>query len=201
MISLPKPTKISLSEAVRFVARQSAVSTKKAQDAIKDAGTTGSLEAFGVHPLNYHPDIAVAKKHPAFREARLEAADWAGVDWKTETSGRLSSICVNTASLESWFFAIGSASHASTPPPLSMASDELIRQQLQSLYNEPDQKPPNLVEVTPLIRDRLKELGKRATQEKIRSIAEEDEFKRHRRPAGRTVVADRNFVNLSKPQV
>ena len=105
MSTLPKPTFLPLKKAVRHVVQACQASLQEARGAIRDAGVSGQLEGFGLCPLNAHPDEAEARRlaNGRFKKQKFGNDDWASLNFKTQTSGRLSSIEVNRTDLISLF--------------------------------------------------------------------------------------------------
>ena len=116
MSPLPKPTFLPLKKGVQHVVQACQASLKDARGAIRDAGISGQLEAFGSCPLNAHSDLARAKilsNGQQFRQ-KLAGADWQTIDFKTQTSGRLSLIELSRIDLISLFPFEGHSSEATT---------------------------------------------------------------------------------------
>ena len=75
------------------------------------------------------------------------------------------------------------ANAAQTPTELRRASDDDIIAVLRDVYREACPSP-NLTEVYPLARGKLKERGLRATKQRIQDLAGQNEFKLQRNKAG-----------------
>jgi hypothetical protein len=78
-------------------------------------------------------------------------------------------------------------------PALPQATDGYIRAALRAVYNEAQakgDKAPNVKQVGPLAKAWLVKKGRTASKNKIGKIADEDEFRRYRRPVGKTIKSE-----------
>jgi hypothetical protein len=73
---------------------------------------------------------------------------------------------------------------------LRPASKTQIQAIVRAVYAEPG-KPPNIRELPKVVRPRLHQLGFDASENQIAGIGNDPEFKRLRRPLGRTVASER----------
>ena len=105
MTELPKPTILSLKKAVRYIVEVYGVSLNTARETLREGGVAGRIEAFGYCPPNAHPDAAEATRlaNGRVKRQKLTHEDWAILNFKTGTSGRLSSIEVNRIDLITLF--------------------------------------------------------------------------------------------------
>jgi hypothetical protein len=76
-----------------------------------------------------------------------------------------------------------------TPVP-AKASPALIRETIAAIYADPayqlpNGKPPNKVELVPIVKQRLADKGRTASWDEIQKIADEDEFKALRGQVGK----------------
>jgi hypothetical protein len=87
------------------------------------------------------------------------------------------------------------ASQPSGPPgELRPASEDMIKDEIRSAYDRAEaarEKPPNVKEVSRVVQLSLKQKDRRASRRQIEKLAEAEEFKRRRRPPGRTVASER----------
>jgi hypothetical protein len=88
------------------------------------------------------------------------------------------------AGAESERAAAADPSQSPTPPALAVAVEAAIREALREIYRERSGDPPNINTVVPLVREQLGRKGLKATWPRIQSIADEDEFRKLRRPRG-----------------
>ena len=82
---------------------------------------------------------------------------------------------------------------ASSPKP---APDQLITNEVRCAYNLADKnggKPPNIKEIAKPVQCRLKELGYSASATQIQTIADRPEFKKRRRPQGKTLKSEKRL--------
>jgi hypothetical protein len=97
--------------------------------------------------------------------------------------GRLDSLPVE--------FGVGASTEA-TPAPRPASVDH-IRNALRVVYDEAETSgdpPPNVKQVRPLAKTLLDQQGLIASENHIGDIADEDEFKRRRRPPGKTLKSE-----------
>jgi hypothetical protein len=77
---------------------------------------------------------------------------------------------------------------------LKLASERMIEDEVRRVYDTVDKegkKPPNIKEVAKPALARLQEVGYTASARQIEKIAERPEFKRRRRPPGKTISSDK----------
>jgi hypothetical protein len=82
---------------------------------------------------------------------------------------------------------------ASSPKP---APDQLITNEVRCVYDLADKngaKPPNIKEIAKPVQCRLKELGYSASATQIQTIADRPEFKKRRRPQGKTLKSEKRL--------
>src|SRR5262249_12448954 len=74
------------------------------------------------------------------------------------------------------------------------ASEQMIIAEVRRAYDiakREGTKPPNINEVAKPVYARLREIGQTASAAQIKRIAERPEFKKRRRPAGKTVLSEK----------
>ena len=77
---------------------------------------------------------------------------------------------------------------------LKPASVPMIKGEVHRAYDIADKegkKPPNINEVAKLVQARLREIGHTASGRQIKGIAERPEFKKRRRPPGKTLSSEK----------
>jgi hypothetical protein len=78
-------------------------------------------------------------------------------------------------------------------PPFKNAPMPLIGKAITAVYDDADasgQKPPNIVELAPLVQAWLKAKGYSASKKQIRKIGNEEAFEARRRPPGKTLRSE-----------
>jgi hypothetical protein len=78
-------------------------------------------------------------------------------------------------------------------PPLKNAPVPLIGKAITAVYDEAaasGQKPPNIVELAPLVQAWLKAKGYSASKKQIRKVGNEEAFEARRRPPGKTLRSE-----------
>jgi hypothetical protein len=89
--------------------------------------------------------------------------------------------------------AMGMAKQVNSPP-LKPAGDPRIRTEIRAAYADAQNqniKPPNIVELGKIVQKRLANAEFSAAQEQIQKIGAEGEFKKLRRPVGKTIASER----------
>jgi hypothetical protein len=84
--------------------------------------------------------------------------------------------------------------HEAASIKLRKAQDRVIEDEVRRVYDIADNegsKPPNIKEVPKLVKARLRDIGQAASATKIQEIAERPEFKRRRRPPGKTLSSEK----------
>jgi hypothetical protein len=84
--------------------------------------------------------------------------------------------------------------HKVSSPELKKASNRMVTDEVRRAYDIADKegkKPPNINEVTKLVQARLGETGHTASARQIKGIAERPEFKKRRRPPGKTLSSEK----------
>jgi hypothetical protein len=85
-------------------------------------------------------------------------------------------------------------SNAATSPQPKLASEQTIESAVRREYERAerqDEKPPNIKEVTKPVQAQLQASGYYASAAKIQKIAERPEFKKRRRPPGKTLKSEK----------
>jgi hypothetical protein len=88
-------------------------------------------------------------------------------------------------------------------PQLKPASGPMIQDELHRVYDiaaQEGEKPPNINEVAAPVQARLREIGHTASTAQIKGIAERPEFKKRRRPAGKTVKSEKRGPRSRAPR-
>jgi hypothetical protein len=78
-------------------------------------------------------------------------------------------------------------------PRLKEASAPQIRKAITAVYDEAKasgRKPPNILELAPLVQARLTAEGHSASKNQIKKIGEEEAFAARRRPRGKTLRSE-----------
>ena len=81
-----------------------------------------------------------------------------------------------------------------SPAQLKPAADATINEKIKFAYDAADnagRKPPNIKELPAAVQSLLQEKGFWASGRKIQELGEAEEFKRRRRPPGKTVRSER----------
>ena len=85
-------------------------------------------------------------------------------------------------------------SNEATSPQLKPASEQMIKAAIRRAYDIAERegkKPPNINEVPKPVQAQLKAIGRKASAAKIKEIAERPEFKKRRRPPGKTLKSEK----------
>jgi hypothetical protein len=88
----------------------------------------------------------------------------------------------------------GGSELSRAPEELKPASEAMTKEEMWSVCNEEQaagRKEPNVKELSALVQPRLQRKGRRASRQWIEKLAEAPEFKRRRRPRGKTVASER----------
>jgi hypothetical protein len=88
----------------------------------------------------------------------------------------------------------GGSELSRAPEELTPAPDPIINQVIGVVYDATDAagtKPPNIKELPAAVHSLLEQKGLRASGQHIQELGEAPEFKRRRRPPGKTVASER----------
>jgi hypothetical protein len=148
----------------------------EAKKALRRAGLDGRFEAIGTIHLSAHPNPAFRARHGVPKREALRPDAWdSDIDWSAGTVGRYFSVLLNLASMEAW---LGATQHARSTETFKHAPTPKII----------EQKPPNLNEIAKPVQRALRAEGFDASGRQIQLLADADEFRRRRRPAGPTLA-------------
>jgi hypothetical protein len=81
-----------------------------------------------------------------------------------------------------------------TATPLRSAFDRVIDDAIGAVYDEARRTgadPPNVKKICPLVQEKLRREGYRASQRQIEKIASQDKHKQRRRPPGKTIASEK----------
>jgi hypothetical protein len=85
-------------------------------------------------------------------------------------------------------------SYEATSAQLRPASEQMVKAAIRRVYDIAEgegKKPPNIKEVPKPVQAQLKDGGRKASAAKIKEIAEHAEFKKRRRPPGKTLSSEK----------
>jgi hypothetical protein len=203
---LAPSNKLSLSEAVRFVAAHGSCSEDEAKNVLRRAGLEGRLEASGFVPLSAHPDPVQRAAHPARTPQVLRAADWShDINWEQETIGLFFTVFVTRASVEALFIETESEQQdlPAEQPKQPGETDRGIKARETGSTQARGPKPKRLEAVKEAMRAQIRE-GK-LTPESLRTMLQKEmqaEFKASRetcQKARAAVLLKSEFVGVSIP--
>ena len=142
---------------------------------------------FGLQPnwrqhLRYLASIAEAQR------------DWGW--WHKSPWSELTRVVVKDSDYLTWLeMATGSPSATPTDQMPRLASETAIRRSIDAAYDQAEatrQKPPNVNEIGPIVQRGLRSQGLEASKRQIQQIANHADYKKRRRPPGKTVASEKN---------